>query len=279
MEKFGYIVKEVYHHDWLQDIIDNDEDFMEDEGAFQVVNAKEYIYLDLQDYRKLLKDHDIFVHDFINNSFVKYVIFRFMDNELYIEDYKLIVKNNQLSLDMTGSKVIPYHAFPDKCLYIACGYNKIIHLVLDSRLYYKYTDIVSTWGTDKKRLISYLKQISKYRRRDIIIITRIPVYRFSYAVFGGCSLKIERFIFRYINSMSKNLRDYVSYIMRLSKGDNWYYDNNLNFIGKRSIYRDESSYTIDDILDYDVYQKIMMIKSRASKRISSNFLKLFSKLR
>ena len=229
MEKFGYIAKDIRHHQWLQEIIDNDYDFTEEDGVFRVNNVKEYVYQDLQNYRKLIKRHHISIYEFIGNSHMQYTLFRFMENMVVIEECRFTVKNHQLSLDILNTERIPYHAFPNGYIYIACGYNKkMTYPTWTNTLQYDYTNPTSTWSTNKRLLMNRLNRSTTYKRKDIIIISRVPVYKYSILRIDAIDQKTHKLVFKYLNTVPKNHKEYVNHVAKLSCEDDWYYDNKLN---------------------------------------------------
>lgn len=267
MEKFSYIVKYVYHTDWLDQCIWEDEEFGEEVGPFFVENGKEYIYHDLKNYQSFIDNNKISFSNFLKNSYIKYTLYRFMKKELIIENYKIVSRYGKLTVTLLNSKTVPYYAFSDGYIYISYAYYENG---------YKIVSYINDWSTDKERLMKYIKSSNEYKRRDKIVIIRIPVKKFSFSYIGTVSINIARFVFKYIEALSKDRRKYVDYIMRVSEGDICCYDSNLMFLYKRSMYIADSDHTIDDILDDKVYHQIVTIIK--SKEYKLYFIEAFSKL-
>ena len=268
MEKFSYIVKYSYYHKIFSDIMYHNDDYDEGTGSYFVKNGKEFIYLDIKDYNKILRDHNIDLSDFINKSYVIYILYRFMkNNTVSIERYRLIHNNHRVTVKRECVKIIPNSAFPDGYIYIATGYHNV--------KMYEPSYPITNWDMDKERLLRTIKSSSEYRNKDIIKISRISVNRFSFTIADTYSTKTKNFIYRYIRRILNNKKEYIKYVMMLTEGDNSYYDNQLRFLYNSSLYIDDSRHIIDEILDYDNYQELMRF-ARLRKIEDLDLIEIFS---
>ena len=238
MEKFSYIVKYVYHHGWLQKLIDKCENIEEYSGITTTDNHLEFIYEDVKDYNNMIDNIQVSSKDFMKYSYIYYMTYTFMTASFVTKKYRLVIKNSEIYPELVYSKEIPYRYFPEEFVYISV---------------YDNSSTLSTWG------FTLHDVESKYHNKENLTIFRVPLYTFGTFKIGRLRYNTIQFMYRYALYKTHTRKEFVLLLLKYVDTECIYIYESNKSMKRVSSYYDHSKYSIMNLLNYDIYQKLMLI--------------------
>ena len=259
MEKFGYVIKSIYHTPDLNEVLSTDDIYENEEGGRYINNYLEFLYQECREYENISYRLNISVSEFILKSNICYIIYELNKTSVVIKHIRLSYNNHRICVKLLRQQEIPQSTFPTPYIYITeCVYGNRVD---------------SDWNYSIEKLIQQYKNISF----DYLYVIKIHIHHFHTEVLlEGLQLRTQKLINRYMNSVTSNIRDWCNFLLRVSDNDIYQFDGNLQMIYKRSWYMGPSNITSDDLIDYDIYQYLINKKKKEKPHMAFlNYLMRF----
>ena len=194
----------------------------------------------LDHYTSFIEDNGFDVYTFMKYTRATHTLYYSTGNIFHIEHYKLVYVNNKFAFHMLSSKAIPISAFPERYIYFYEIYQKD-----SNHCHYGYC---FTYKEAYNKIKNYrgLKYGKLYRVS--LCHKELPSIAFSKDRAKELYYDIE-------STIPDNPRSYYEYLMDISDGEVYEYDENMNIFWKSFQLTSKSKFTREELLDYHFYKK------------------------
>ena len=213
-------------------------------NSFGSDNMNTDIQSTLEDYESFYNDlHEEYkfdIEEFMRYTRAIHTIYYIIDELFYISEYRLVHENDRFYLKCINMRDIPLHAFPERYIYFYC-----IDIKDSYHCHYGYSfHFKDAYDT-----------IRRFRNKKRAVIFKSSLYHMELPSIYKNHERTKELYYNIESSIPDNPRSYYEYLMDISDGEVYEYDENMNIFIKYFDLNSDSRFMMDDLLDYEFYRK------------------------